>query len=449
MSITAVCTLSAQEVSIYGFLDVEATRFVIDDDSPLWLESMDNSLRFRQSKLNKYFDYSPNDNMRVLTELGLHWQPHGFSTSGRRIVVDGNAIDTVAEPHLYENQVDLMLSGSGEEPVINLTLQRAWMEYNLSQYSNFRIGKFITPVGIWNVDHGSPVIITGVQPYSTGIVEVFPTSQTGVMYYGRTYLDMYDLDYKIYISSGRDVQAIDDIRDVSVGGNVKFRSMDWGDGFEFGVSGYTGIDRAEEQWADIQGDFLIGPDGNPVIGDDGTPVFIPDGSVNAYTEMKKQAREHAVGADVKFEFKNILLQSEFNFNLLKNQLNNDEESRIFGTYLLGGYNFRINDNLSIMPYSLVEMIRADNLFEYDENPMANAVVYSGRTVNDFYDHGIFSGGFADQLQSVIFGVNTSVFGRSNIKLQYAHLDFSREVNSESDNDKMNLGIFNLQFTVAY
>jgi len=57
--------------------------------------------------------------------------------------------------------------------------------------------------GIWNVDHGSPVVLTVSQPYQTKVTPIFPESQMGLMSYGMMYLGDHDLSYNAWISNGR------------------------------------------------------------------------------------------------------------------------------------------------------------------------------------------------------------------------------------------------------
>jgi len=121
-----------------------------------------------------------------------------------------------------------------------LTIERAYMEWNYSDKLSFRAGKFLTPFGIWNVDHGLPVLLSARIPYMLSFI---PDTQTGIETYGRIYLPHTDLEYNIYISNGRDLPnpLFDNNLEKSVGGrlNLKLQSDIFKE-LAIGGSGYYG-----------------------------------------------------------------------------------------------------------------------------------------------------------------------------------------------------------------
>lgn len=69
-----------------------------------------------------------------------------------------------------------------------IQIERAWLEYSAHSLLTIRAGQGLTPVGIWNVDRGTPTIIPPSRPYVIGI-GMFPTRQTGFELYGSYLLD--------------------------------------------------------------------------------------------------------------------------------------------------------------------------------------------------------------------------------------------------------------------
>jgi len=81
-------------------------------------------------------------------------------------------------------------------------LERAYADYLYSDRLNFRAGKFLTPIGRWNVIHAQPLVWTSSRPLITE--RTFPTNATGVMAYGTLPVGGHDIDYSIYSAVGED-----------------------------------------------------------------------------------------------------------------------------------------------------------------------------------------------------------------------------------------------------
>lgn len=83
-----------------------------------------------------------------------------------------------------------------------LALERLYADYLHSTALNYRLGKFLTPIGRWNVIHADPLVWTTSRPLVTQ--RSFPTNATGVMLFGAAQLGGRTVDYSIYGAVGRD-----------------------------------------------------------------------------------------------------------------------------------------------------------------------------------------------------------------------------------------------------
>jgi len=423
MALATMATAQQKKFDTYGFLDASLSKMFIEEDNFLLQSGFDDALRFRVGNINLYNDFKPNNNIRVLIETGLHWQPHGnYQPEVVRVVTNAPLPDSVLDTAYIESNT-VNPQGKAPVPAWQISVPRAWFEYSFSQYSKVKIGKFLTPVGIWNVDHGSPVIVTASQPYSTGLAPLFPQEQMGIMNSGTKYLGDFDLDYKAYLSTGRSVQTITEPKDISVGANVKFKATDWADGFEFGLSGYTGLEKVEARTTYVSASYVPG---GIVPGIPNDTILTDFKSITHEVENTVETRENFVGLDAKFNLKGLLVQSEFNYNYLKDYVNSTTSNNI-GWYGLTGYKFRVNPKLSVMPYFFYEGITG----EY------NNVI---PTLSD----GV------EKINTLATGLNLTVFTNSSIKLEYRYLDIDLDDNTEEYiNDAFDFGIFTVQFAVAF
>lgn len=62
-------------------------------------------------------------------------------------------------------------------------IERVYLEWLAHPLFNLRGGIFLTPYGIWNVDHGSPAIIPILRPATIGNGYI-PERQTGLEVFG-------------------------------------------------------------------------------------------------------------------------------------------------------------------------------------------------------------------------------------------------------------------------
>ncbi len=222
-----------------------------------------------------------------------------------------------------------------------IVLERAWVEYAFSDLVTVRAGQFLTPYGIWNVDHGSPTTI-GVQKPEIASVQLFPERQVGLEAHGSRYLGDARLGYHVTVSNGR------------IGSNPAFTNYGGKPGLgarvfveadrlgalQLGVSGYTG------RYTELQ--IAVSP-------------VLPDVVAVEYDE-------HDVAADVRWEWKKLVLISEAVYQRVRytdrgRPVNGDfgpagpdltpaSDFWRAGSYVLAGYRLPFN----VMPYVRWELL---------------------------------------------------------------------------------------------
>jgi opacity protein-like surface antigen len=104
----------------------------------------------------------------------------------------------------YENLLRSRISADGRGKRY-LALERAYADYAFSDSASLRLGKFLTPIGRWNLIHATPLVWTTSRPLIT--TQVFPDNATGLMVNGTAALAGKDVDYSVYASHGGDFRA--------------------------------------------------------------------------------------------------------------------------------------------------------------------------------------------------------------------------------------------------
>jgi hypothetical protein len=231
-------TAGGPTFQLYGFADF-TTRFLTRDT--LGFEEIGaHSGTMSVGNLNLYGAADLTGGWRSLFEVRFLYLPNGvldFTTFQRTTTATGDPADDLRP--LYWAGIEI---------------QRAYLEYSAHSLLNIRAGEFLTPYGIWNVDHGSPTIIPAAKPYPIG-EKFFPDRQTGIEVFGSAPLGDTSLGYHLTLSNGRgssaNYQDLDDNK--ALGGRLVFTSHPVGT-LTLGVSGYYG--RSTESSAAIVGTAL-------------------------------------------------------------------------------------------------------------------------------------------------------------------------------------------------
>jgi hypothetical protein len=215
-------SVSGPKLDLYGFADFSYTHW-LDGEIPGVKPS------FAVGNLNLYLATDFGSNWRSLAEVRFLYLPNGAAPAGE---LGGAPLDTSVPDHA---DIQRPLRWGGVE------IERVWLEYSFDPLLTLRGGQWLTPYGIWNVDHGSPTIIATYRPYIIGET-LFPERQTGLELYGTGYLGDVKLGYHLTLSNGRGpVDAYADMdANKAVGGRLFAETDALLGNIVLGASGYRG-----------------------------------------------------------------------------------------------------------------------------------------------------------------------------------------------------------------
>ncbi len=316
------------ELDLYGFSDFGYRHL---------LEKFPNEYpwsSFAIGNVNLYAAAELGDNWRSLTEIRFTYLPHGQrrfpDEQGNISRLDGTVGDYTDFGRPFR--------------VGGISLERVWLEHTFHPLLTLRGGQWLTPYGIWNVDHGSPVVIGVRRPYVVGDL-LFPRSQSGLQAYGVHNFERLRVGYHLTLSNGRGpIDTYQDFDHDKALGYRAFVSADTDLGtLTFGTSGYLG------RFTDRTVRLVTNDDG---LSEQRYDIFIE------YDEV-------SLAADLRWEWQGFLFQTE--------AISNDvvfrddhryvdffsaggppgffPDYRRFGMYALTGYRF---EWAGLMPFAGLE-----------------------------------------------------------------------------------------------
>jgi hypothetical protein len=307
------------KLNIYGFADIGFDAFSTKRDVPL---TLNHTRSFLVGNFNLYLAKNLSRRARSLAEVRFTFLPNGSQNA------DGSFVDATAyDPTNFGRPVQWG----------GVVIERAYMEYDLTDWLTIRGGHWLTPYGIWNIDHGSPVIIGVRRPYIIG-EQFFPEHQTGLDLFGSRHLSDYKLSYHATLSNGRggsEAQADQD-NELAVGGRVELETPSH---VRLGASFYHGRYTAL--------------------------ATTPGALAETYLET-------AYGGDIQYDRDGLHLQGEA---IARERHYNDgkraataagftPDSRDVGLYALAGYRF---DKLwNVMPFAVYEYYKPGVGLYFDE-----------------------------------------------------------------------------------
>lgn len=470
---------SAQSApKVYGFADANFSLTTMDHSFPKRFVGPD-TFTLGLSHANIYFDFQPNERVSALVEVGLASRPEyerysdaeapAIITFNGAAISDAQAKAIIVQGTMAQQIAGLVAQGMDQEtataavtsqqaaiaagvaaqfdPVLarlraqsapetttdkyGLNLERVHIDIKFRDEFKLRFGKFITPAGVWNVDHGSPVVLTVRQPLQTTTTPIFPESQLGMMAFGRTPLGDHDLDYSGYISGGRidgaasavstvDQNSIDKLTDLAYGGHVGVK-LDVLKSVGVGASYFNGPLRKKYTTSQIEfalEDLLAG-------------VQKPRDYMVTDTYWKKE-RESVVGVDAKIEVSGLLLQSEFNYGQRENELVKGTAD-LTGWYVLGAWTQPLGADFALTPYVMYEAL--------------------GTEITGEGASGAFNDAGLEGLTTLQFGLNASIYSNVRLKTEYMLLSFLQDDKTwavqDISEDDLKVGIWSTQVSVAF
>ncbi len=264
----------------YGFLDFGFQKFWASEKSQLNFLFPSNASTFVLGNANVFFDATPAEGWHSMLEIRFTNLPHGVERSFA-------TADGATAYQREDTRTEDFTAGSVRNSVVlgSIVIERAFAEYSVSDLVKLKGGYFFTPYGIWNLDHGTPTLISLLLP-AFQADQFIPNRQLGAEIYGSTYVHDWELGYHAYVGNSRTPSQVDFTDDKSFGGRVFAGSTGSAVQKKFGLSGYVGTG------SDIQRTIV---------------------SVEPYvleTEQTVAYDEWALGADASLDVGGLRLRSE-------------------------------------------------------------------------------------------------------------------------------------------
>lgn len=276
-----------KKMQVYGFFDTTFVKNFFRKNSPFDLY-FPNKSSFMMSSVNLYFKSQMTQTLSAMVETKLIYFPHGWEESYPTVVVmnnDDGTQTTVLTDGVY-GRTDTQVRDQntlGYTRYGGIAIERAHLTYKPFDWLGIMAGRYLTPYGIWNVDHGTPVLLSIRVPYLQ-TRESVPLSQMGVQVFGRFYPgpDLF-FDYAFTVSNGRG--PIDTIMDLDENKGLGLRLRLSYEGKNLTVSagayGYMG------EYTDSQKEIFVQVDPNLHLDESADP-----GADDRQRELRRDGPRH-------------------------------------------------------------------------------------------------------------------------------------------------------------
>lgn len=279
-------------LSIYGFFNLAFAKG-FSEEGDLYRAFNEGSSSFVVYNANLYFKSEMTESLSALMELAFKFAPHGTETSYEipGLGIEYTRVDNTATDPMTSEQY--LLGGVG--------IERIHLTYSPVDWFGVLAGRYLTPYGIWNVDHSPTVITTTHTPYMQ-IRSMVPRAQTGLQIFGRLFpSDNWIFDYIATVSNGRGpIESVKDLDDnKGLGLKLKLTYMGNNVTITAGSYGYFGAYTDKKKVV------------TTVLNEDLTLDTDADSPLTMAIVTTEEYDEYLVASDLMIELFGIKLQSEF------------------------------------------------------------------------------------------------------------------------------------------
>jgi len=285
--------------SFWGFFDLTFNKYFFDENSAYNIFLGQRS-SFLMTSVNLYFASQMTQTLSALVELRLSYYPHGFDQEWEYVDAPGTEYERTDT-----TVIDMFTTNYYRQHGIGI--ERVHLTWAPVDWFNVIAGRFLTPYGIWNIDHGSPVVLPARIPYMQ-LRDMVPRAQTGLQVYGRFFpTPVVFFDYAVTLSNGRgpmdEVYDLDDNKGVGLRLRLAYEGSDVR--VAAGSYGYYGKYTDHKKVIDLE---LVEDPADPSYGTLDQSVDKP---ITAELVATAEYDEVVVSADLLFELYGVRLQAEY------------------------------------------------------------------------------------------------------------------------------------------
>ncbi|HPP88009.1 MAG TPA: hypothetical protein PLM75_09145, partial [bacterium] len=241
--------------------------------------------QFSVRNLNMYFDFKYGQKLRAFSEIKFLEYPSGTT----KILGDPTTTD--------DGNGSFISYGS-------IYIERAWVDYKFNDLFKMQFGKMLTPFGIWNVEHGAPILPSIRVPASISYGMV-PNNFVGINLHGNTLLKNWEFEYNAFVSNGRGVWNVENNNNKGIGASVNFKvPTKFLNKLVFGGMYYTGKEILEQQQKyDVPYTDTTYISGNEYL--------------SFYDTIKNSAKEYCYTFHLATGYKKLEINAEYVYNNIK------------------------------------------------------------------------------------------------------------------------------------